>query len=325
MTVRRAVISWAIGFALLIAAFAVTLAILNGTVYSAHGFVATYLDALVRHDATTARELPGVRAPENVSTTLLTDDALGTIDNIHLVRDVANSAGVHVVRYSYDLGKHRETTDFRVAKTGAYLGMFSRWTFSTSPLATVSVTVLHDSRFRANGTAVDSGTKHDAAVPYEVFAPGLYSFDHKSTYLAASRVDAAVTDPASVTPVQVDVQANAVFVKEVRSELDKYLTTCATQQVLLPTSCPFGKSFNNRVVSAPTWAMSKFPAVTIVPDGDSGNWLVPYTQASAHLKVKVQSLFNGAVTTFDEDVPFPVSFRITIGQDEHLTITSLYG
>jgi hypothetical protein len=158
-----------------------------------------------------------------------------------------------------------------------------------------------------------------------VFAPGLYSFDHKSDYLTASTVKAAVTRIGSVTPVQVDVQANRQFVADVQSELKKYLAGCAKQTVLLPTSCPFGKTFNNRVVSTPAWSMVSYPKVTIVPDPSTGNWLVPSTQSTAHLKVQVQSLLTGVVGTFDEDVPFPVSFRIVIGPADHLTITSLYG
>jgi hypothetical protein len=323
MTVRRALISWTIGFVLLVAAFVATLAILNGTVYSAHGFVASYLDALNRHDATAARQMPGVRAPDDAATNLLTDDTLRSIADIHLVHDVAGARGVHTVRYSYDLGTRHAATDFRVVKTSSFLGMFSRWSFSTSPLATVSVTVLHDPQFRANGTDVVTKASNRAS-SYVVFAPGLYTFDRKSTYLTASPVEAAISEPDSVTPVQVDVQANTLFVKAVGNELDKYLKACATQKVLMPTSCPFGQSFENRVISTPAWAMTSYPKVTIVPDGTTGNWLVPQTTAVVHLKVQVQSLFNGTVSTFDQDVPFPVSFSITIGAGGHLTITSLY-
>jgi hypothetical protein len=325
MTVRGVLISWTIGFVLLIVAFVATLAMLNGTLYSAHGFVASYLDALNRHDATAAREMPGVRAPDNAATNLLTDDTLGSIANIQLVRDSAGSHGVHTVTYSYDLGKRHERTAFRVLHTGSFLGLFDRWSFATSPLATVSVTVLHDPEFRANGTDVVSTSRKMAASPYVVFAPGLYTFDRKSTYLIASPVAAAVSEPGSVTPVQVDVQANATFIADVKAELHKYLAACATQKVLMPTSCPFGKAFNNRVVSTPSWAMVTDPPITIVPDGTTGNWLVPDSTAVAHLKVQVQSLYDGKITTYDEDVPFPVSFSIRIDAGNHLTITSLDG
>ncbi len=321
---RRALISWTIGFALLIGAFFATVGVLDSTVYSAHGFVASYLDALSRHDATTARELSGVRAPDRTASNLLTDDAIGTIGGIHLEHDTSDSAGVHTVTYGYRLGTKREMTAFEVQQSGTFLGLFPQWTFTKSPLATVSVEVLHDPRFRVNGTAVTTTAKHGAAASYVVFAPGLYTFDHRSTYLVASPVPVPVTDPGSVTPVQVDVEANAAFVREVSDQLDKYFDKCATQKVLLPTACPFGKSFNNRVVSTPAWSMKTDPKISIVPDQDSGKWLVPNSTGEAHLKVKVQSLFDGTVSQFDRDVPFQISYSIEIGLNNHLTITSLY-
>ena len=317
--------SWLVGFVLLIAAFFGTVAILNATIYSAHGFVSSYLDALNRHDATTARELPGVRAPGGVATNLLTDEALGTIGDIQLVHDVAGSDGVHSVEYSYTLGTRRETSAFSIIQTKSYLGLFSRWAFQKSPLATVSVAAVHDPRFRVNGTSVVSTVKRTQSQPYVVFAPGLYSFDLKTTYLIATPVSVPVTEPASVTPVRVEAEANTVFVTEVRKELDKYYVACATQTVLLPTACPFGKSFSNRVVSTPAWSMVSDPAVTIVPDHSSGNWLVPSAEGTAHLVVKVQSLFDGSISTFDAAVPFVVSYTITIDPNNHLTITALNG
>jgi hypothetical protein len=320
---QRAAIGWAIGFALLLGAFIAVVAILDSTVYSANGFISSYFDALNRHDATTARELPGVAAPNGTATNLLSDDALGTISRIHLVHDAVNSHGVHTVTYSYVLGKTAGTSDFEVKQTGAFLGIFPQWRFSTSPLATVAVSVLHDPRFRVNGTDVVTTAKKGAAASYVVFAPGLYTFDHESAYLVATPVNVPVVDPGSVTPVQVDVQANATFDKDVRTELDQYFTTCTTQKVLMPTSCPFGKSFNNRVVSTPAWKIAKDPAITIIPDGTTGNWLVPTTTGQAHLTVKVQSLFDGTVTTYDHDVPFAISYSIVIGADNHLTITEL--
>lgn len=320
---RRALLAWAIGFGVLIAAFFVVIGVLGGTVYSAHGFVASYLDALGRHDATTARELPGVRAPDRAATNLLTDDALGTLSDIHLLHDTANAAGVHTVTYSYTLGKKPGTSSFTVEKTGAFLGLFPRWEFVKSPLATVSVSVLHDARFEVNGTEVTS-PKQNVAASYVVFTPGLYTFDHRSLYLTATPVGVPVTEPGSVTPVQVDVEANATFVKEVRQQLDKYFTTCATQKVLLPTSCPFGKSFSNRVVSTPAWSIKSDPPITITPDSAASTWLVPSATGYAHLKVKVQSLYDGTVSTFDSDVPFQISYSITVAANNHLTITALY-
>jgi len=322
--VRRVMIPWMVGFALLIGGFFATVAILDATVYSAHGFVSSYLSALARHDATTARQLPGVRAPSGVDTTLLSDSALGSIAGIHLVHDTAGTEGLHSVEFSYKLGKRSQSSTYSVVQTASFLGLFSRWSFEKSPLATVSVAAPHDPRFRVNGTDVVAKVKPTQSQPFVVFAPGLYTFDHKSTYLVATPVSVPVTEPASVTPVRVEAEPNGLFTTEVRKQLDAYYIKCATQTVLLPTSCPFGKSFSNRVVSTPVWKMVSNPPVAIVPGTGSYLWVVPGATGQAHLVVKVQSLFDGSISTFDSNVPFDVSYTIAVGADDHLTITSLY-
>ena len=319
---RRVLVSWLVVFAVLIAAFIATITMLDNTVYSAHGFVSSYFDALNRHDAATARQLPGVRAPSGVSTDLLTDGALGTISHIRLVRDEAGAGGIHTVEFAYRLGARTETSTFSIVATTPFLGLFSRWSFARSPLATVAVSTPRDPRFRVNGNPEVSTVSHTASQPFVVFTPGLYTFDSKSTYLAATPVSVPVTEPASVTPVRVEAEANALFVSEVKKELAQYYVKCATQTVLLPTSCPFGKSFSNRVVSTPAWSMVSDPAVTIEPLGETGNWLVPQSTGEAHLVVKVQSLYDGKITSFDADVPFTVSYQITIASDDHLTIVA---
>ncbi|WP_213815302.1 hypothetical protein [Glaciihabitans sp. dw_435] len=320
---RRALISWLIALALLIGAFVVTIVMLNGTVYSAGGFVNSYLDALSRQDATTAREMPGVVASPDAAADLLTDDALGALSKIRQVRDVAGSDGTHTVTYEYSLNGQVSETDFQVKQTGAIFGLFHTWSFATSPLATVSVTVLHDQRFRANDVALTSTAAKGASASYLVFAPGLYTFDHKSTFLEADPVPAAVTEPGSVTAVQVNVQANPLFVTQVSTELKDYLATCAKQEVLLPTGCPFGKSFDNRVDSTPKWTIAEYPAVQIIPGSKVGSWLMPETDAAAHLKVNVQSLYDGSISKYDKDVSFSVSYGITITDKDELTINSL--
>lgn len=46
-------------------------------------------------------------------------------------------------------------------------------------------------------------------------------------------------------------------------------------------------------------------------------------RAAAHLKVKVQSLYDGSINTFDRDVPFDVSYAITVSADDQLTIREI--
>ncbi|MCU1405266.1 MAG: hypothetical protein JWQ43_1569 [Glaciihabitans sp.] len=320
---RRVVITWSVAFAVLIGAFAITVATVNNTLYSAGGFVGSYLNALSHKDAATALQLPGVLASEDSAADLLTDAALGDISDITLEDDDTDSDGIHTVTYSYTIGDQQAETDFQVRKTGNFLGLFPTWSFDTSPLATVAVTVLHDDRFRANGVNLTAAAQPTESGGFLVFTPGIYSFDHSSTYLTADAITAPITEPGSVTTVQVNVQANAAFVAELNTRVRDFLDTCATQQVLLPTSCPFGKTFDNRIDTTPAWSMSVYPQVDIIPGDGVGSWVMPQAGAAAHLSVEVRSLYDGSRTQFDEDIPFAVAYGITIGDNDLLAIRAL--
>ena len=332
---RRTVITWSAVFALLFAGFAASVVALNADLYSAHGFVKGYLSALERRDSASALEVPGVQTSNSAATDLLTDAAMGQLSDVRVIRDTANADSTHTVVVEYSIAPPATeatpepkattgSTEFAVARDGTRLGLFPTWRFATSPLNTVSVTVLHDTTFDVNGVSVTSPAAVDAPSTYLVFAPGRYDLDHESAYLTAATVPLEVSAIGEIADVSVDVQANEAFVAEVQKHVSAYLAECTTQEVLMPTGCPFGKSLSNRVESAPDWSMAAEPAVTIVPGTEPGTWAVPKTPAAAHLVVDVRSLFDGTVSTFDEDVPFEVQYALTFESDDRLLITAVY-
>ncbi|CAN5177283.1 hypothetical protein BH11ACT4_BH11ACT4_10080 [soil metagenome] len=307
---RREIITWSVVLVVILAAFGGTVLILNASLYSASGFVRGYLDSLARHDAEGALELAGEAVSGDASAALLTPRAMGSLSDIKLVGESVDAQGVHTVVYSYLAGGVAGESTFTVVHKGTLLGLFPTWAFETSPLAVIQLTVQHASAFTANGVALESPAPNQS-VPYLVFAPGRYDIAHQSTWLQAKTVAVPVTAPATAVRAQLDIEANAAFGKQVQKEVNAYLDDCATQTVLLPTGCPFGESIGNRIVSTPAWRMSSYPPVVILPGAQAGEWLMPPTDAAAHLVVDVKSLFDGSVSTFDEDVPFSVSYRIT--------------
>jgi hypothetical protein len=320
---RRAVITWVIVFGAILAAFGATVLVLNATLYSAAGFVQSYLDALARHDADGALDLANVTIAGDASDELLVAEAMGELGDIHLIGE-SSDGGVHRVTFGYSAGGVDGESTFEVERAGALFGIFSSWRFATSPLGTLEITVQHDSGFTANDLTLVA-PQQDRPAPYLVFTPGTYELSHDSKFLHADTVAATSTDPAVAVPASIDVQANAVFVKQVQDELNDYLDECVTQEVLLPTGCPFGEEVGNRIVSTPTWSMTSYPQVTIIPAGQPATWLMPPTGAAAHLVVDIKSLFDGSVSTFDEDVPFSASYLITFLPDDELLITAQYG
>lgn len=313
---RRTVGIWATSFALLAVSFALVVAALNATLFSPGGLTRSYLEALARHDVPAALELAGVSPSER--DVLLDRRTLGRLTDIRQRSDERLPDGTHRVEFEYRTESGAGRAAFRLEPAGTRFGVFGAWRFAEPPLAQVELTVLHDARFDVNGFEVVGAANEPRT--YRVFVPGSYAFGHSSTFLEAPPVEVAVSEPGTVVRARVDVAANEHFADEVQEELDAYLDECAEQRVLLPTGCPFGKQVANRIESEPAWAISKYPAVELVPAADPGTWLMPPTDAAARLKVDIRSLFDGSVTRFDEDVPFTVSYLITFQADGGLYI-----
>lgn len=303
---RSTSIAWLAVFALLVAGFGATVAALNGSLYSASGFVRTYLDALDHRDAEAALAIPGVDSTTEGVDALLTSSAMKGLGDYTLVRDTEEPGGGHTVVFDVALDGETARTEFHVERSGTRLGLYPTWEFAASPLATLAVTVHHAEDFTVNGAEVAS----DGA--FLVFAPGSYVLDHESTYLEADAVTVAVTEPGTIVDARVSAKPTEKFVAAVQAEVDDFLDACVTQKVLQPTGCPFGRAINNRVDGDPAWSVVDYPAVTLVAGREPGSWLVPTTPATVHLTATVVSLFDGTITRVDDDVDFTVAYAITL-------------
>ena len=137
---RRALLSWTLVFALLAAGFAASVLALNADLYSAGGFVRSYLEALQRGDAESALATDGVEG----ASPLVTDATVGGFDGIHLISDVADG-DTHTVRVGYTIADTEQISEFSVERTGTRLGHQLRDDFlrSTPPQ--------HEPGFRAEG------------------------------------------------------------------------------------------------------------------------------------------------------------------------------
>ncbi|MBB5633065.1 hypothetical protein BKA04_001288 [Cryobacterium mesophilum] len=313
--VRHTVVIWVVLLGLIIGAFATTVIALNSSVYSAGGFVNSYLVALQRHDLAGALATPGVLGTTTASSELLTPAALGEIDDVSITSDVDQGGGLHYVSYTATLDGSPGGGTFQVQQGANRFGVFSTWSFIQSPMSVLRITPLHDANFAANGVEVTAKSGPSIAAAYQVLTPGVFTLTHDSGYLTATPTTAVVTAPGSTVAASLDIQASPRFVSEVQKEVDAFLDDCTKQQVLFPTGCPFGQELSNRVESVPAWSMSRYPEVTIEPGSDLGTWVVPKAQGAAHLKVDVRSLFDGTLSTFDEDVQFALTWVMTLSGD----------
>lgn len=257
------------------------------------------------------------------SDVLLRRTAMSELTDVRLISDTPTPDGTHRVTYAYTADGHPGRTTFEVRSTGLAFGLFPQWEFVRGPLSTMYVTVVGDARFTANDLDLVSPTPNDPA-GYLVFTPSSVLLNHDTTYLDAEPVTVAVTEAGASVPTALMVQPNAKMIEQVQAEVNADLDQCTTQEVLMPTGCPFGQSMGNRIITPPAWSITTYPEVSLRAGDRSGEWIVPLTAGTAHLIVDVRSLFDGSVSTFDEDVPFSVSYAVGFLPGDELLITARF-
>ncbi|GAA1976651.1 hypothetical protein [Microbacterium pumilum] len=319
---------------LLVAAMWAAVSAVSREYYSPTAFVERYLELLSDGRAAEALAVPGVavdsaaldaaRLPENASQALLRHDALAALTGIRVLSEEPDG-DVTRVTVEYRAGDYPGTTTFDVVRDGS-IGLAPTWRFATSPLAVIDLTVTGSMVFDVNGFSIDKRqVSPDGAdanplvpVPLLVFSPGVYSVS-VDTQLSETPGVAILSDsPFTEVPVQVHATATKEFVAIVQRRVAEFLTSCATQEVLQPTGCPFGFVVADRIASTPVWSIAAQPAVSVDPDG--GGWKIPATDAVAHIEVDIQSLFDGSIRHVSEDVPFLVTAAITVLPDGSASI-----
>jgi len=315
----RRVVPWLVAFLLAVGAGGGTVVTLNATVFGPGDFVRVYLDALARGDARSALALPGVDAGD-AGDQLLLDDMLVGLSGLHQLADVSLGGDAHRVTYAWSSPAGAGSTAFDVERVGTRLGLFPEWGFAVSPVAVLALDVQHDPRFTANG--VDTSTGRDTAGPTDlaVLVPGTYVLGHDTAFLTAAQVTVVADEVGAVIDATVDVEPAAelgpTLARLVRQDLER----CGEQHVLFPTGCPYGMSIANRISSDPEWTIVDVPDFRLAP-GPFGTWIAGPAPGTAHLTVEVTSLFDGSISTFDEDVPFEARYSVTV-TDDNLAVTA---
>lgn len=313
---RRVVVTGVVVILCVIGVAAAVVAGLSATTFGASSFVRVYLEAVARGDAAGALGMPGVGIDDDDRLDFLTGDALPGLAQLSEVAVEPGDDGTTLVSYSWSSARGDGVSTFTVERDGATLGVFPRWRFAVSPVATLRLTVEHDDRFRVAGVAARSGVEAAEPVDYALLVPGVYRVDHRSTYLRADPLDLVVDRPSSQVGATLDVQPALVFTIAVNAEVKALLDACATQEVLFPTGCPLGHAIANRVASPPAWSIAEYPDIRLEPGDEFGTWRVPSTEFTAHLRVEVQSLFDGSLSTVDRDLPSSASWLVTILADD---------
>ncbi|WP_460802001.1 hypothetical protein [Microbacterium sp. GXF6406] len=319
---------------LLLAALGAGGAALYQQYYGPSAFVSRYLDLLSTGRAADALRVPGVAIDRDTleeagidaaaSEALLRQATLAPLSGIEIVSE-ETADRITTVTASYIAGGYPGTSSFQIEQDG-WVGVTPNWRFVQTPLAAISLTVLGADQFAVNGFKIDrrqvSGDGLDAvatdALPLLVFTPGVYSVTVDTPISTSPGVSILADSPLTNTAVEVQTEPTAEFLEVVQNRVEEFLTACTTQEVLQPTACPFGLEVRNRIEGLPSWSIATQPQVSVTPDG--GQWVIPTTDAVAHIEVEIRSLFDGSVEQVSQDVPFQVNGTISILPDGSASI-----
>lgn len=320
---RRVVLRWVAASIVIVLAGVGSVAVIVAVGFGPSSVVSAYLDALGRRDAASALALPGVGADLGGgarSRALLASAALPGLTNIRIVDDVEHDRGMHRITAAWTSGGDVGQTTFEVHRVGTRLGVFPVWGFAQSPVATLTLDV-------RNSLQVTAGTQTVHVVApgpndYAVLVPGAYRFTQRSPLLTAQPTTVTVDTVGEQVSGTVEARASAQLVAAVSAQVHALLARCTTQTVLYPAGCPFGEQIDDRVTSTPVWSIAHEPVIQLTGAGDGVRWIIPSVPGTAHLKVQVQSLYDGQTSTFDKDVPFTIRALVSVGADGSLSITA---
>ena len=184
-----------------------------------------------------------------------------------------------------------QQSTFTLRHTGKSWLFFDQWEFEPSTLPTVKI--------KAN--TVNEVSVNEQKIPLEagvstlpVFYPSVLDASFSTKNFAADTRGVVVTGPA-VDPVEIALKTEPTkaFISSINSKVKKYLDGCASQQVLMPSGCPFAYNTSARVDSSSIkWDITKYPKIDV--SYYNGAWVLSPLTTSASLTLTEQDLRTGA-------------------------------
>jgi len=278
----------------------VTVLVLNLTLYSAGGFVMSYLRALEAGHYTAAAARAGLNeAP------LVAPSSRELMSDPRVVSTGSLPGGEIVVLAAYNLAGEAHETVFVVEESEPILWFFTSWRFARAPTATLDVSVIGDNRVVINDQAL---VVSRLGVPPRttVLVPGYYEATLSTRWVTAEPQALSVTEISSSNPVRISPEPTAALEDAVNAAVEDFLDECARQGVLQPASCPFGVTIEDRVIGAPVWRVLDYPDVQLTLAGDRASWSLFARKGAAEVTAQVQSLFDGSIEEFTDVVLFEI-------------------
>ena len=277
--------------------------------------VLRYLDALAEDDLVGAAVLAGVPADGALP---LGDD--GRPEVLRVVDRVDRADGAVDVVAEYGALDDVVVARFVLAPAEPHLGIVPVWQFAQPPVVTIDVGVDHHDRLTVNGQPVQTGAAA-AIATVAVFVPSRVTASLADPFVRAESVSVRL-DGGAPPSITLEARPTDALERAVLGELNTFMAQCTSQQVLLPTGCPFGRTVTDRVVGRPQWQLDSDLALTIVAGDVAGRWNVIGT-AEVRLTATVQRLRDGVISELDDVVTSTITGEVVLLPDgPRLTIYS---
>lgn len=303
------------GVALAVVIALVALGLINRFVYGPDGQVRAYFSAVREGDGSKALGILGVEAPD-ASAAMLTGDALkasfAELKNLETSQvEVLDGGEKARVTVAYELAGEPGSTVFETQKVGSHWGVFDQWHIVPQELPVLEV----------SSGAVEAATLNGTKVPlkqgegtFAVFYPGHYTVTYESALFSAVSESVSVTSASQdASQLSVELQPSEAAVASVQQQVNTYLSSCATQDSLYPTGCPFELAFDGRVDGGVAWEISEYPEVEV--SLSQGKWTLAPAQGTAKISFTELDLFTGKKKQVVHSVPFTVTGSLTVAND----------
>ena len=276
---------------LITAVWLVAVVSVNQTLFSPGGYVLSYLDALERGEFGEASARAGLT---EVPPVLPRPDAL--VSEARVAGTFVVNADEVLIQAQYLLDGIPSESLFTLKRLPRTLGLFDRWEFADAPLGNITATITGSDEMVINGVTIG---REVTARGVQVLYPGRYTLSWSSGWLETETVELAVENAQSQTVRLVALPTEALVEQATKAVTD-YLTSCTTQAVLQPASCPFGVTITDRVTGDVVWEITTEPRVVLAMFEDEKTWQVQALNGEATLTVSLQSLFDGSVDDYVE-------------------------
>lgn len=291
------------GVVALIILGAVSISVLNSTVFSPQNEVDGYLNSIEAKDASQAISRGGIEVSSSDQVLLTNKVLAATSSGVTSHRVISSESAEDVASVAVELRQlgDKSTTAFMLHRAGKSWLFFDVWKLDAVKLPELAISVPSGvNSVVVNGAtvAISQKAQDDGFLQLPVF-PGTYTAsltdDNKWVTAVPDKTTVGMNGLVASEPAQLTLNLEPTddFTKEVSAQVSEMLTRCAASTDIAPEGCPF-RYYSFGSTTAVSWALGTAPTFHLDQSNGGGWTVVTDNQGSA--TVTYTSTFFGSYT-----------------------------